>query len=414
MFETAVAYGFKWRYFYNADKTVYFVWGVDEYPHIDVMFCGKRMVRSPKCRHMGVTLTADKKISEEVWEERIGKGKQAIFAGMGIGGANVTTSPNTMSKLYWAISIPKMIYGAETTPMTDSCIDMLEDAHRHHANMIQNLPVRTPKPAPLAVLGWQSISSYIAYLKIMFMVRTLCLPPTSLYRQLMIIGMNVYKRNGERGERIVTPVGDIMKYVDRYGLNDLIQRCVDDGQWEMTQSCKVAVKKRVLTYEERSWRASCMLYRKLTLYVEIIPRRCINLWWTVVSHMSGYFKRISCVIALICGTQPNGYGANFGLNPRCQICVSYESETFEHTVFCCDALDQARRRLMDDLKEAMPQNMWVDFERMSYSSRLKFLLSGLNCDRYMPEWRDVYLRVSDLIFGLYRARALSYKELTVT
>ena len=58
--------------------------------------------------------------------------------------------------------------------------------------------------------------------------------------------------------------------------------------------------------------------------------------------------------------------------------------------------------------------MWVDFERMSYSNKLKFLLSGLNCDRYMPEWRDVYLRVSDLIFGLYRARALSYKELTVT
>ena len=46
------------------------------------------------------------------------------------------------------------------------------------------------------------------------------------------------------------------------------------------------------------------------------------------------------------------------------------------------------------------ENMWVDFERMSYSNKLKFLLSGLNCDRYMPEWRDVYLRVSDLIFVL--------------
>ena len=66
---------------------------------------------STKCKHMGVTLTSDRRVMEDIWQERIGKGRQIIFSGLGIGGKNVTTSPNTMSKLYWAISVPKMIYG---------------------------------------------------------------------------------------------------------------------------------------------------------------------------------------------------------------------------------------------------------------------------------------------------------------
>ena len=78
---------------------------------------------------MGVTLTSDRRVMEDIWQERIGKGRQIIFSGLGIGGKNVTTSPNTMSKLYWAISVPKMIYGVETTPISDSCMALLEDAH---------------------------------------------------------------------------------------------------------------------------------------------------------------------------------------------------------------------------------------------------------------------------------------------
>ena len=411
MFSTSVAYGHKWRYFYNIDKTVYFIWGEDEFPHIDVVFCGKKMEPSVKCRHMGVTLTADKKVTEEVCQERIGKGKQTIFSGLGIGSANVTTSPNTMSKLYWAIAIPKMIYGVETTPISDSCLEMLEDAHRHHANMIQNLPTRTPKPASLAVLGWQSIGSYVAYLKIMFMVRTLCLQPTSLYRQLMIVGLNAYQRLGQRGERYTTPVGDIMKYVERFGLNDVIQRCVINGNWKLVASTKRTVKKCVLNYDDRAWKVSCVLYRKLSMYVELVPMRRINLWWTVVSHMSGSFKRVSCVMAILCGTQPNGYGANFGLDPRCQICDSFASETFEHTVFQCERLDITRQRCMDEVKDSMPRAMWDEFSKMTHSQKLKFILSGLNSTKYMPEWKYIYVSLSSLIYEIYKERALIYKRL---
>ena len=142
-----------------------------------------------------------------------------------------------------------------------------------------------------------------------------------------------------------------------------------------------------------------------------MPRRAINLWWTVVCYASGSFKKVSAVVALVCGTQPNGYGTNFGLNPRCQICTSFDEETFEHTIFQCDRLILERQRLVSDLKDSMPRNMWSDFERMSFSHRYKFLVSGLMCNSYMPEWKDIYLKISNLIHGLYRARALAYKQL---
>ena len=82
----------------------------------------------------------------------------------------MTTSPTTMSKIYWGICIPKMLYGIETTPTSEACIEMMEAAHRQNANIIMNLPKSTPKPAPLALLGWKSIESYIAYMKITFMI----------------------------------------------------------------------------------------------------------------------------------------------------------------------------------------------------------------------------------------------------
>ena len=48
-------------------------------------------------------------------------------------------------------------------------------------------------------------------------------------RQLIIVGLNLY----QRGEQYSTPVGDIMKYVERFGLNDVIQRCVINGNWKL-------------------------------------------------------------------------------------------------------------------------------------------------------------------------------------
>ena len=153
--------GEKWRFSFNYDKTVYMCWGEDDSPHIAITFGNELILPEKESRHMGVTLTSDKRSVPAICQKRIGKGKYPILAALGLGSTNVRTSPNTLSKIYWGVSIPKMLYGLEVTPIDDQCIEMLEDSHRENAIMIQGLPKTTPKPAPTMMMGWQSIESVI-------------------------------------------------------------------------------------------------------------------------------------------------------------------------------------------------------------------------------------------------------------
>ena len=89
MFKTSVDYSKKWRYMYNNDKTVFMVWGNDSSPHIPIVFNGDVLSPVDESKHMGVALISDDKKSDEVIQKRIGKGKQALYAGLGIGGSNV-------------------------------------------------------------------------------------------------------------------------------------------------------------------------------------------------------------------------------------------------------------------------------------------------------------------------------------
>ena len=173
-----------------------------------------------------------------------------------------------------------------------------------------------------------------------------------------------------------------------------------NGNWKMTTAYKMKVKNIILNHEKRAWNASCMLYEKLALYQVIVLDITMNLWWKLVSDVSGAFKSVSSVVAIICGSQPKGLGANFGRNARCQICTGYETETFEHTLFTCDTLTCVRNNCLDKLRQSMPIAMWLDFERMSISYKMKFLLSGLNSTNYMPEWKDILLCVSNFVFEL--------------
>ena len=66
-----------------------------------------------------------------------------------------------MSKIYWGVTIPKMLYGIEATPMEEPLIELLEENHRQNALLVQNLPTRTPKPAGTSLLGWQSLNEVV-------------------------------------------------------------------------------------------------------------------------------------------------------------------------------------------------------------------------------------------------------------
>ena len=74
-----------------------------------------------------------------------------------------------LSQIYWSVGVTRMLYGLDVKPVSDAGLQELESAHREHAKIIQGLPNNVPNPAPLATLGWMSISSYVAIMKLRFL-----------------------------------------------------------------------------------------------------------------------------------------------------------------------------------------------------------------------------------------------------
>ena len=243
----------------------------------------------------------------------------------------------------------------------------------------------------------------------MFLIRVLCLSHHSLYRKVMMIGIEMF--NGSGPQRMKTPVCDMMKYVNRYRLNDTVGQCQVSGTWKMVEPLKKKIKMIILRVDKDLMKASCLLYRNLSTFIDCVDYKKLNIWWKCVARSSHSFRSVSCVVALLCGTQPNGYGVNFGSRRRCLICCDYVIETVEHIIFECSGLQINRQTLINELVASMPDAMREEFMYMNSRAKLTFILSGLGGSKYVPEWQSTYLKSSRLIHMMYRTRALKYKDL---
>ena len=107
-----------------------------------------------------------------------------LHAARGLGSQQVPVTPAVLSKLYWLIAVPQMVYGFEVTPISKSRIRELDDAHRQNAKIVQGLPADISKPTPLSLLGWLTLESYIDMDKMLFLWKMLCLPHENTYRRI--------------------------------------------------------------------------------------------------------------------------------------------------------------------------------------------------------------------------------------
>ena len=255
----AYRYSLKWRYTYNLSKTALMIWGPDNDPHLSVNFGNEILEKKSSCKHMGVTLVSETNMNKDVYTKRVGAGRQMLHASRGLGSTSMPVMPNVLSKIYWSVSVPKMTYGLEVSPISDSCIEILEKAHRYHANILQNLPQCTPRPAPLATLGWLSMEAYIATIQIMFLVRVLCLDPKSIYRRAMLICVQNIFVKGKVKEKMLSPVASMVHFVERYGLENMIKHLLTYGNWNNVKQIKGQVKRVIWEFEVQRWKASCIM-----------------------------------------------------------------------------------------------------------------------------------------------------------
>lgn len=75
---------------------------------------------------------------------RIASATKLMYSARGTDSYRVPITPDAINKMYWAVVVPKMAYGLEVTPVSETGYEIVENAHRNHAKLIQGLPQTQP------------------------------------------------------------------------------------------------------------------------------------------------------------------------------------------------------------------------------------------------------------------------------
>ena len=345
------------------------------------------MTLVPSIKHMGITLISDNKLETGVIDTRISAATSVVFASRGIGSYEAPVPPTILSKIYWTVAVPRMVYGLEVTPITDKLIEECEASHRKLCKLIQGLPGNTPLPAPLATLSWMSMKSYIAMRKIMFLVQLISLPDYNIYKRL------VYHILGQIGPRIPdisrSPIAEMYRAAWQYGMGIDIWNSLLWGNIVSTDSQKRLVKKEIWKRDELNWRATCTLYSKLTMYRNVLKDIGVIAWWKYAKINPCKLKQVSAAVALLLGAQPKGLQHNFG-GHSCMLCGLYVNESSVHILFECNLMNEKRDHWLNTIRLLMPTAMVIGFDEMSVQSKCEFLLSGLN---------NCHVQECDVLYG---------------
>ena len=403
-------YSKNWRFRFNELKTEFMMWGSDHDPKVKVNFGNEILNQSKTCKHMGVILCTDSRLQREKCSEKIGAGKTALSAARGLGSHNVPVTPCVLSKLYWSVSVPKMTYGYEVTPVSNTNLNELEDAHRQSAKIVQGLPLNLPKPPSLATLGWMSMKSYIAMIKIMFMIRTLCLPDGNVYRNIIKYRVDETNNSSEATRKYVSPVEQMLNLVREYNIGYITDKCISRGNFGDVERWKIVVKKVLWEKEIAMWRGTCILYPELNVYTDCVKNIAMSIWWRVARASTRLQKQISGTLAVMMGGQPRGIQCNLGVR-MCGLCNDRCRENPEHVLFECQILESFRDRAWSQVLSCMPRGMVSSIGCYNNGEKLRFLLLGLRCESVITEWQNIFEEVAIFVYAMYSHRKEKYDML---
>ena len=401
-FYISVNYSRKWRYDFNFDKTKVLLWGKDNDPNLDIIMNGNVIDVKKSAKHMGVTLCTDKKSEVFAIEERIGSANSVLMAARGMGSKFSPVVPSILSKLYWSMCVPKLVYGFEVTNLDDNNLCLLETAHRINAKNIQNVPLNVATPAPLATMGWLCIKSYIDMQRIMFLIRTCSLPDNNMYKQVLIFRLNCLRNVDEMLMKMRSPVYIMLQAVKKYGLFNMIFDCIDKNDFGDILVWKKYVKKCVWDLELQQWQITCSMYNKLDVYNRYVNEIKMHPWWIFVKFNPSFCKMTAAVISVLMGEQPRGMQIFDQI--RCQICHNYELDCSFHVLFECCTLDDMRNRLLSEVSHYMPESMKLHFDTLIPKEKMGYLLSGFELLKYEVLYIDVYKSTAKFVSQMYKTR----------
>ena len=124
-----------WRYEFNHKKSHVLVCGRNT-SRKQLKIGGQLLEIVSSNKHLGVPLAVDSKSMNNMIDSCVSKGRRGFYASLGLGNKYQPVPPLCLSKLYWSIAIPQMIYGLELVYISGRDENMLESTHSSFARIV--------------------------------------------------------------------------------------------------------------------------------------------------------------------------------------------------------------------------------------------------------------------------------------
>ena len=358
-------------------------------------------------KHMGLMLTNNTKDCHDTYLKRISDMKSVVFAGRALGSHLVPVVPSVMNKIYNSVAVSRGLYGFEVVPMNEWGLQEMEKAQRMIAKCIQGIPNNCHNVTVLSTMGWLTIDSRIAILKLVFLWRILCLPIDSVYRRVLLYFLEA-GLNDANYFNANSPTCSMLSYVKRFNLIDTLKQCMYSDNSSQYSHYKSLIKRVVTDMEFTRWRVTSMFFYDLPLFNHCIKKIEMCVWWRFVKNVPSLFRQVSSVVAVVAGNQPKSFQCNFD-SKTCSMCIDFARDTAQHVLFECSALIDLRLEYLNKLKFTMPLAMKNEFLNMNNREKLYFILSGLECD-FCTEWICIYRAIALFVHEMYRRRKRIYSD----
>ena len=274
------------------------------------------------------------------------------------------------------------------------------------SKVIQNLPNNTRNAAHLALVGWHTLDTKISIMKLSFLWRLLCLPIDNIYRRILTFFLHLCLYDNY--VNLKSPTYSIFTYVKRYSMTHvLIDSLHSDNQGKIAYYKKM-IKTTVFKYEACCWKATMFLLHNLPFYECSVLSIKLHPWWYFVKASPSYYRQVSSIVALICGSQPKFLQCNFD-DKFCCLCCDRSIDTPIHILFECSSLDIVRNLYLGKVRLSMPLAMKNEFNNMTNSNKCLFILSAMN-SKFCVDFMLIYKSMSSFVFEMYRERYKLYKR----
>jgi len=353
---------------------------------------GNNIIEVTNCEnHLGLALANDAKAEEKNVVSRISQCKAILYSIKAIGSQRVPVTPVTSSKLYNDVCVPKLLYGCEIMNIGSNCQDKLEEFHCHAAKNLQGLPDVAANPASLASIGWNSITTLIDTMRLMFLWRILLLPMTCLYKVLLIRRIVTLTVNDEiKG---MGPTHNWLMLCKKYNVLDIVINAISSGEYMCISEWKRKIKPLVQAHDIKRWKVTCSLYKSLRYVFLDIGKFTISPWWQHAFNNVHYMLKSRCIIQLLIGKERQ-------LKGLCHKCNANQVSV-EHILFYCNSVMKTRNLMWEKVESCCLPALLDDLMCMSTRERLIMILNGFNVN-YVIEWQALYNTVADFICNVYQ------------